>query len=58
MLIIALTCFVLSSWPSSGSSEFFDVCSLRVNLYERGSTYMIKSIIKIKILKSLKSVYG
>jgi len=38
--------------------KFFDVCSLWVNLCDTDSTYMITIIIKIKVLKPLKYVYG
>ena len=37
---------------------FFDMCSLCIILYGRDTTYVIKIIIKIKILKCLKSVHG
>jgi hypothetical protein len=40
-----------------GAHKFFNVCCLCDNLFGRSFTCMIKIIDKIKILKSLKSVW-
>ena len=40
-----------------GARNFFDVCSLYVNIFGRSSTYMIRIIHIIKVVKSLKFTY-
>jgi hypothetical protein len=50
VLIIAPTCFGLSSWPYwRGARKFLDVCSLRFNLIGTSFICMFKMKVKIKI---------
>jgi hypothetical protein len=56
--IIALTGFGLSFRPSSRRLQVLQHVLLFINLCVRDSTFMIEVIIKITVLKSLKSVCG